>query len=164
MIVPIVIAMTLDEVLLGVKNQSNIDISCSHSMYDITVIIMLSWLINSQFQFIHFIQISINQSIKSLWLNWIYEIDEIEMRLRIGIGISQKAINKKPIISSRNQANQLNWKQSRNSVIQSKMNCWRQQLIAGFHSDSRLNSGLVWWLGLLLHWFHFIPSIQILLS
>ena len=30
MIVPIVIAMTLDEVLLGVKNQSNIDISCSH--------------------------------------------------------------------------------------------------------------------------------------
>ena len=40
MIVPIVIAMTLDEVLLGVKNQSNIDISCSHSMYDITVIII----------------------------------------------------------------------------------------------------------------------------
>ena len=26
--------------LLGVKNQSNIDISCSHSMYDITVIII----------------------------------------------------------------------------------------------------------------------------
>ena len=30
LIVPIVIAMTLDEVLLGVKNQSNLDISCSH--------------------------------------------------------------------------------------------------------------------------------------
>ena len=34
--------MTLDEVLLGVKNQSNIDISCSHSWCNIfTVIISL---------------------------------------------------------------------------------------------------------------------------
>ena len=45
MIVPIVIAMTLDEVLLGVKNQSNIDISCSHSMYDITVIIIMNFMV-----------------------------------------------------------------------------------------------------------------------
>ena len=37
--------MTLDEVLLGVKNQSNIDISCSHSMYDITVIIIMNFMV-----------------------------------------------------------------------------------------------------------------------
>ena len=30
---PIVIAMTLDEVLFDVKNQSNLDISCSHLFF-----------------------------------------------------------------------------------------------------------------------------------
>ena len=34
--------MTLDEVLLGVKNQSNIDISCSHSIYKILYLIRYS--------------------------------------------------------------------------------------------------------------------------
>ena len=66
LIVPIVIAMTLDEVLLGVKNQSNIDISCSHSMYDITVII------------IHWRHLLINQTTNSqIQLNQLAQIDSV---------------------------------------------------------------------------------------
>ena len=85
--------MTLDEVLLGVKNQSNIDISCSHSWCNIFTVIIISF---------YFIKYSYN-----IFMNgW---IDETETETMWSWSWSNQGMNDCFVFTSMSGMKVLNW-------------------------------------------------------